>query len=292
MILEKGTDMTIDYMSIELDTELFNKISKLVYRIAGINLPPTKMGLVKSRLMKRLRKLDLYSFDDYWHYIENDKSGFELAHMIDIITTNKTNFFREPQHFTFLRQHVLPHMKNKKSMRIWSAGCSLGAEPISLSIVLFEEIEKIVNHDIKILATDISAEMLKIARSAEYDVSMMEGVTEDIVQKYFFKYKNENKTIYKVKDNIRSIVKYANHNLMSDWPMKGPFDFIFCRNVMIYFDKDIRQYLIKKFYDILKPCGYLFVGHSESLTTSHHNFKYIQPAVYQKLTDFVLRSEK
>ena len=283
--------MAIDLMSIELHKDLFFKISKLVYRIAGINLPLTKMGLVKSRLMKRLRKLDIDCFESYWEYVENDKTGLELAHMIDIITTNKTNFFREPQHFKYLRQHVIPNLNKNQSIRIWSAGCSLGAEPITLAMILHEEINDLINYDTKILATDISTEMLKIARSAEYDNSLIEGVPEDLIRKYFIKFKCDNKTIYKIKDNIRSLVKYANHNLMSEWPMKGPFDLIFCRNVMIYFDKDIRQNLIKKFYDILKPSGYLFVGHSESLTTAHHNFRYIQPAVYQKLTDFVTRSE-
>jgi len=283
--------MAIDLMSIELQKDLFLKISKLVYRIAGINLPLTKMGLVKSRLMKRLRKLDMYSFESYWEYVQADKTGLELAHMIDIITTNKTNFFREPQHFNFLRQHVIPQLNKNKSIRIWSAGCSLGAEPITLAMILREEMPGPVNYDAKILATDISAEMLKIARSAEYDSSLIEGIPEEFIQKYFSTYQNDNKTIYKVKDDLRSLVKYANHNLMSDWPMKGPFDFIFCRNVMIYFDKDVRQYLIQRFYEILKPTGFLFVGHSESLTTAHHNFQYIQPAVYQKLTDRAPRSE-
>lgn len=278
--------MALDLMSVELTEDVFLKISKLVYRIAGINLPPTKMSLVKSRLMKRLRFLDIYNFESYWQYIENDKTGLELAHMIDIITTNKTNFFRESQHFNFLKQNVLPRLNKKKSIRIWSAGCSLGAEPLTLALILHDEIPDIIDHDIKILATDISNEMLKIAHAAEYDYSLLEGVPSDFINKYFLTFKRADKTIYKVKDNIRSLVKYANHNLMSDWPMKGPFDLIFCRNVMIYFDKNIRQYLINKFYDILKPSGYFFVGHSESLTTAHHNFKYIQPAVYQKITDY------
>jgi len=149
-------------------------------------------------------------------------------------------------------------------------------------MILLEEIIDLSNRDIKILATDISAEMLKIARLAEYDKSLIEGIPENMLKKFFIKYDSDNNTIYKIKENVRSLVKYANHNLMNDWQMKGPFDIIFCRNVMIYFDKDIRQYLIKKFYDILKPGGYFFVGHSESLTTANHNFKYIQPAVYQK----------
>jgi len=202
--------------------------------------------------------------------------------MIDIITTNKTNFFREPQHFNFLKQHVIPNLDKNKSVRIWSAGCSLGAESFTIAMILLEEIIDLSNRDIKILATDISAEMLKIARLAEYDKSLIEGIPENMLKKFFIKYDSDNNTIYKIKENVRSLVKYANHNLMNDWQMKGPFDIIFCRNVMIYFDKDIRQYLIKKFYDILKPGGYFFVGHSESLTTANHNFKYIQPAVYQK----------
>ncbi len=278
--------MTLDLMSIELSQDLFTKISKLVYRIAGINLPATKMGLVKSRLLKRLRELDLFDFESYWQYVENDKTGLELAHMIDIITTNKTDFFREPQHFNFIKEHVIPGLNKKEKIRLWSAGCSSGAEPLTMALILYDAIDNIKNYDIQILATDISNEILKIARLGEYDHSLMEGVPRDFINKYFISFKSADKTIYKVKDNIRSLVKFANHNLMSEWPMKGPFDIIFCRNVMIYFDKDIRQYLVKRFHNILKPSGYFFVGHSESLSTTHHNFKYVQPAVYQKITDY------
>ncbi|HPG37945.1 MAG TPA: protein-glutamate O-methyltransferase [bacterium] len=274
--------MVVDLMTLDLPIQTFDKISKLVYQVAGINLPPEKIGLVKSRLMKRLRSLNLSTFESYLEYVNHESSGQELTKMIDIITTNKTDFFRELQHFNFMREKIIPGFQKKQPVRIWSAGCSIGAEPYTIAIVLAEAITDLQNYDIKILATDISTEVLKTAKAGEYEAGIMEGMPDNLLKKYFFRKTDHNTIKFQVKDSIRSMIKYANLNLMGEWPMKGPFDLIFCRNVMIYFDKHTRQVLVERFYNLLANEGYFFVGHSESLTTSSHTFKYIQPAVYQK----------
>ncbi len=275
--------MALDLLSLDLKRSSFERISKIVYDIAGIYLPPNKLGLVKSRLLKRLRLLNLDSFESYIDFVSEEANSKELEQMIDIITTNKTNFFREQQHFDYMTNTFLPEFKNNnKAMRIWSAGCSSGAEPYTISMVLHDEFPDIAKRDFKILATDISNEMLEIAKLGQFSENIATEVSAGRLNKYFTKTKNQDKVVYQAQNNIKSLVKYAYLNLMGDWPMKGPFDIIFCRNVMIYFDKETRQRLINRFYSLIANNGYLFVGHSESLTSSEHKFTYIQPAVYQK----------
>ena len=275
--------MTLDLVSKELSQGTFEKISKVVYDVAGIYLPETKIGLVKSRLLKRLRILNLDSFEEYLEFVMSEKPAKELEQMIDIITTNKTNFFREIQHFDFMRNVVLPAvLQNNDPIRMWSAGCSSGAEPYTIAMVLRENITDIMKRDVKILATDISYEMLEIAKRGQYSEAIKDEISEKYLHKYFTRGVEEGKTLYTARNELKQLVKYAYLNLMSDWPMRGPFQIIFCRNVMIYFDKETRQKLINRFYSLLAPNGYLFVGHSESLTSTEHSFTYIQPAVYQK----------
>ncbi len=267
---------------LNLSDEHFRKISHLAYQLTGIRLHDKK-DLVKSRLMKRIRALGLRGFSEYMEYLESDLLQRELPIMLDVLTTNKTNFFREPKHFEFLRQRVIPEMEKLKRMRIWSAGCSSGEEPFSIAITLIEGISDISRWDIKILATDISLRMLAIAREATYELLKLENIPHEIISKYFSRSKGESGICYKVKDEIRSMVRFARLNLMESWPMKGPFDVIFCRNVMIYFDDPTRERLINRFWRLLRPGGYLFVGHSESLTSLEHPFQYVQPAVYRKI---------
>ncbi|HEX30386.1 TPA: methyltransferase domain-containing protein [Candidatus Poribacteria bacterium] len=267
---------------LNLSDEHFRKISHLAYQLTGIRLHDKK-DLVKSRLMKRIRALGLRGFSEYMEYLESDLLQRELPIMLDVLTTNKTNFFREPKHFEFLRQRVIPEMEKLKRMRIWSAGCSSGEEPFSIAITLIEGISDISRWDIKILATDISLRMLAIAREATYELLKLENIPHEIISKYFSRSKGESGICYKVKDEIRSMVRFARLNLMESWPMKGPFDVIFCRNVMIYFDDPTRERLVNRFWRLLRPGGYLFVGHSESLTSLEHPFQYVQPAVYRKI---------
>ncbi|NIA29223.1 MAG: hypothetical protein GWP06_04820 [Actinobacteria bacterium] len=268
-------------MSIELSETQFKKISQMTYRLCGIQLPNGKQQLVKARLLKRLHALNLGSFEQYMKYIERDGADHELVNMIDFLTTNKTSFFREFQHFDFLRQHVLPGFKGGR-LRLWSAGCSSGEEPYSIAMLLREEIANIDRYDVRILATDISTRVLEGAREGVYEENTLRDVSPKFRQKYFSCVRRELPSTYRVKDNLKALIQFARLNLMENWPMKGPFDVIFCRNVMIYFDKETRKELIHRFWELLGAGGYLFVGHSESLTTLSHELAYVQPAVYIK----------
>ncbi|RMF93557.1 MAG: protein-glutamate O-methyltransferase CheR [Nitrospinota bacterium] len=270
-------------VSPELTKRQFQQISEQVYRLCGIYLPAGKEGLVKSRLMKRLRALRLQSFDQYLHYIEQDRSGQELVAMVEVLTTNKTSFFREAQHFDYLRRYVFPTMRHpSQRVRFWSAGCSSGEEPFSLAIVLCEAFPDIAQRDIRILATDIATRMLQKAREAIYEQDVLREVPAILLQKYFTCIRYQPPRAYRLNDTVRALVRFARLNLMDPWPMKGPFDVIFCRNVMIYFDRPTQQRLVQRFWELLKPGGYLLVGHSESLSAIVHPFRYVQPAVYVK----------
>lgn len=271
----------MNLMSIELSEKQFLKISQLVYRRCGINLREGKEALVRARLMKRLRALELDDFQQYIKYLESDKTEKELHLMLDLITTNKTSFFREPEHFDYLRQKIVPELKEKR-LRLWCAGCSSGEEPFSLAMLLRQEVSDIDGKDIRILATDISLRMLDRARKAQYGAETVSDLPRSFLQKYFARTPNGSSRQYQVKDEVRAMVRLAKLNLMESWPMKGPFNVIFCRNVMIYFDKATQQSLVKRFGNLLESGGYLFVGHSESLSAISHNLRYVQPAVYRK----------
>lgn len=268
--------------SIELNEKQFKKISQLVYRFCGINLKEGKEALVRARLMKRLRVLGISSFEEYLKFIESDDGGQEMSLMIDVMTTNKTSFFREPEHFNFLGEKILPELKCRR-MRFWSAACSSGEEPLSLAILLREKIPDIEHRDVLVLATDISTRMLENACKAIYKEESVRSLPTSLLQKYFVKIRNGSSACnYQVKDSIRTMIRPAWLNLMDSWPMKGPFNVIFCRNVMIYFDRPTQQRLINRFWDLLEPGGYLFVGHSEGLSAISHKFRYVRPATYRK----------
>jgi chemotaxis protein methyltransferase CheR len=197
------------------------------------------------------------------------------------MTTNKTGFFREPAHFNYLKEKILPQLTNHK-LRFWSSACSSGEECWTLAIVLKENITDMQRRDIKILATDISSRMLDKAKKAVYEEDAVHEIPQHLVQKYFVKIADKTSYAYQVKDDIRSIVKIARLNLLDSWPMKGLFNVIFCRNVMIYFDRPTQQTLVNRFWNYLESGGHLFVGHSEGLSAISHKFEYIQPAIYRK----------
>jgi chemotaxis protein methyltransferase CheR len=267
----------------ELQPEQFAKISQLIHQVCGITLRPGKEGLVKARLIKRLHALELDSFGDYLAYVEADASGKELVAMIDVLTTNKTSFFREPQHFTYLHQHIVPQLRQAQHpIRFWSAGCSSGEEPYSLGIVLRETLPDIDRQNVRILATDISTRILATARQAVYEQERIGDIPTQLQHKYFTLVRREPTPAYQVKGTVRGMVRLARLNLMQPWPMRGPFEAIFCRNVMIYFDKPTQEWLVQRFWELLRPGGWLFIGHSESLSLAAHAFRYVQPAVYMK----------
>jgi chemotaxis protein methyltransferase CheR len=262
----------------ELAPEQFRSISRTVYDVAGIQLRPGKEGLVRSRLAKRLRALGLATYEDYLARVAADATGRELAEMVDALTTNKTNFFREPAHFDFLRERVLPTLPATPA-RIWCAGCSTGEEPYTLGMVLHETLPDLARRDVKILATDISARVLAQAKAGRYAEAVASEVPPELLRRHFTRAPGG---MWEVGPSLKGLVTFARLNLMETWPMRGPFQAIFCRNVMIYFDKPTQEKLVGRYYDMLAPGGHLFVGHSESLSGIAHRFAYVQPAVYRK----------
>jgi chemotaxis protein methyltransferase CheR len=261
----------------------FETISQIAYRFSGIRLTSGKEELVRSRLMKRLRALGINSFQAYLRYIKEDRTSRELHTMIDALTTNKTSFFRENQHFEYMRNHILPALKKRGSgLRVWSAGCSSGEEPYSIAMLLSEELQLIDSSSVRILATDISERILTKAKTGEYEKESIKDVHPGYLPKYFNLVNTNPVRTYSVKDNIKKMVRFARLNLMEEWPMKGPFDVIFCRNVMIYFDSETQGRLVRRFHNLLVSGGHLLVGHSESLVANSSGFKYVQPATYVK----------
>jgi chemotaxis protein methyltransferase CheR len=273
--------------SASLTDAQFETISQLVKDLCGINLHQGKKELVKARLGKRLRALELSNFDDYVEYVRRDTSRDELTAMLDAISTNLTQFYREPQHFEHLADVVLPSLvsaavKSGRRLRIWSAGCSSGEEAYTIAIMLHEHVPGLKNWDARILATDISTRVLARAREGVYDADRLEQIPAGWTTKYFTCIQPRPERRYRLNDDVRQLITFGRLNLMERWPMRGPFDVIFCRNVMIYFDKPTQARLIERFWELLGSGGTLFVGHSESLAGVTHRFEYVQPTVYQK----------
>jgi chemotaxis protein methyltransferase CheR len=258
----------------------FRRIAQRMYEIAGITLPRGKETLVRSRLAGRLRLLGLADYGAYLTYLDQDASGVELTAMVDALTTNKTSFFRESAHFDLLEQRVLPELaRRNRPIRIWSAGCSSGEEAYTIAMLLRDHVPQLDRLDARILATDISTRMLARAQAAVYDADGLRDVPQDMRRRHFAAVPGQPR-VFQVSEATRKLVRVAQLNLMADWPMRGPFDVIFCRNVMIYFDKPTQERLVQRFWRLLAPGGYLLVGHSESLTALAHEFRYVQPAAY------------
>jgi len=274
--------------SIELSERDFRRFSALVYEKCGINLHQGKKELVRARLGKRLRETGFRDFNAYYKFVTQKDSGDELVRMLDAISTNLTSFFREEKHFDFLKEVVFPTYvagKNRTAFhrpRFWSAGCSTGEEPYSLAIWLLEYFGKSPRFDVKILASDISTKALTQAKNGVYPAVRLEKVSASIVRTYFQRGYGRQEGYFRIKPSLRKMIEFKRFNLMEPFPFKEAFNLILCRNVMIYFDKTIQQGLANKFYDALLDGGYLFIGHSETLTGIDHRFRYIRPSVYQK----------
>jgi chemotaxis protein methyltransferase CheR len=271
----------------ELKDSDFEKITRLVYEQCGINLHEGKRELVKARLSKRLREGNYKSFSDYCHYVTTDEGTEELVAMIDSISTNLTSFFREESHFVRLRVIVSSILEkagsrgNSSKINVWSAGCSTGEEPYTIAITI-REVAGIRPIDAKILATDISTKVLAVAEAAIYQEERVKNISAAILKKYFQIGTGGSEGYYRVKKDLKGMIEFKRFNLMDKFPSESFFDVIFCRNVMIYFDKQTQNTLVNKYYNSLKKDGYFFVGHSESLTGLKHTFKYVEPSVYQK----------
>ena len=268
-------------LTAELDRSQFQEISRIIYHQCGISLKSGKEALVRARLLKRLRALQIRSVKEYMDLISSDKGRDEIDTLIDVMTTNKTSFFRESAHFDYLTEEILPTFTHHR-LRFWSAACSSGEEPYTLAMVLREAIPAIDQKDVLILSTDISNQMLETARKGIYSKERLDGIPQAYVQKYFKRCLDGTEQRYRVRSELRKLVRLAPLNLMQAWPMKGPFNVIFCRNVMIYFDRPTQQRLVNRFWDLLDTGGYLFVGHSEGLSGIRHDFTYMNPAIYKK----------
>lgn len=266
-----------------LNNDVYERFRALVYRECGINLTDHKRALFSSRLQKRLSQLGLTSFQDYYDLVVGECSDAELTTMLDYISTNHTEFFREPHHFTFLRERVLPELAVDKTVRIWSTACSSGEEPYSIAMTLFDAIASPSTWNCRILASDISTRMLAKAAASQYSCARINSLPSDIVRRHFLLGKGNHKELVKVKPHVANMVVFRRINLMDDrYPIKSLLDVIFCRNVIIYFDRETQAAVLSQLSRYLKPGGYLFMGHSETLHGISDEFHYIAPTIYQK----------
>ena len=269
----------------QLTPEQFARVCHLAATRAGIHLPAGKRQLVAARVRQRMRALRLVRYDEYFHRLERDAGGREAQALLDALTTNLTGFFREADHFAFLRDAVLPAVRARgraPQLRIWSAGCATGEEAYSLAITVSESFARRDAGDVRILATDLSTRALAVARAGRYPAARLRGVSQVQRLRHFQPAGGDPSADWVVKPQLRRLVTFARLNLTADWPMRGPFDVIFCRNVMIYFAPETQAQLVPRFRALLAPRGWLFLGHAESLTGRTAGLRFAQPSVYQR----------
>lgn len=267
-----------------MSTSEFNKISTYIFTEFGIKMPPGKKTMLESRLQKRLRELQIKNFTHYFDYVFSTagRNG-ELINMIDLVTTNKTDFFREADHFSFITNQVLPSYEHEKPLKIWSAGCSSGEEGYTLCMMMNEFIEQYFNINYSIYATDLSTEVLSKGIKAVYSEERVATIPLLLKRKYFLKSKDSTIKTVRILPELRKKITFQRLNFMDDsYSVPHPFDIIFCRNVLIYFDRETQEKVIKKLCDKLKPGGYFFLGHSESITDMEVPLKQIKPTVFVK----------
>lgn len=263
----------------EIKAQHYDEIRDLVYRKAGIALGESRQALVQARLSKRLRALGLEEFEEYVEYLRRDDSGEEIVELLDVISTNFTSFFREERHFQLLTEIVQKAVAAKaRQFRLWCAAAATGEEPYTLSMVIQEASEGRIP-DIKILATDISTRALRACQAGRYDEARLKTVPDASRRRWFRKDDDE----FVATPELRAPLRFSRLNLMeAPYPMKGPFDVIFCRNVMIYFDKDGRTKFVQQALRLLAPGGILVVGSSESLAGIAVGMETLMPSVYRK----------
>ncbi len=273
-----------------LSDKLFAGLSQFIHSQVGIKLPYEKKTLLESRLRKRLKALKLSSFAEYHDYVFEAKGGkAELVNMIDAVTTNKTDSFREPDHFELLKNSLLPALSGEKGVgigrpfRVWSAACSTGEEPYTLAMVLSEYREVEPRFRFAVTATDIATDVLQQARNAVYDSVKADAVPPELLRKYMLRSRDHSRAKVRMKPALRSSVEFARLNLMANsYGLSEPFDVIFCRNVLIYFDARTQASIVGKLTRHLREGGYLFVGHSESLFAMDLPLTPVAPSAYVK----------
>jgi chemotaxis protein methyltransferase CheR len=285
------TTMSDDTRKHGLSARDFTRLSNFIYDHCGIKLPPVKRTMIESRLGKRLRALGIAHFSEYVDYILEERGGAEeLVAMTDLVTTNKTDFFREPEHFSYLTETVLPEWCDATGPRrslpfnIWSAGCSTGEEPYTMAMVLSEFASGMPGFTFQISATDISTRVLETAKTAIYAVERIAPVPMALRRKYLLKSRNPGTEVVRIVPELRQRVSFSQLNFMDRaFGWQEPLDVIFCRNVVIYFDRPTQERLINKFCEHLKPGGYLFMGHSETLNGLDVPVTSVYPTVYRRL---------
>jgi chemotaxis protein methyltransferase CheR len=277
-----GNSVVRQTEGLQLSEHEFAKISKLAYEHFGLDLHAGKQGLVSARLSKKIRQLGLHSFQEYYDHVLGDASGEALVSMVDDLTTNHTSFFRESQHFDFLRKTILPQLRGRKTIDVWCSACSTGEEPYSIAISIAEELGGTHAAGIHILASDISTRVLARAKRAVYSEERFRGLPMPLLQRYLLRSTGPGEVVYRIKPELRAMIEFKHLNLMEDFSSLPIFPVIFCRNIMIYFDKPTQQTLVKRLTAHLEPGGYLLIGHSENLNTIEHGLDYVEPATYRK----------
>jgi chemotaxis protein methyltransferase CheR len=264
----------------------FRKLRDFIHEHTGISLADHKRALVCARLAKRLRHLNLQTYGDYYELLmHGDADGRELMEMINAITTNKTDFFREPHHFQFLTDQVFPALRaaHQRRLRVWCAGTSTGEEAYTLAMTLAESFIPFGEWDIKLLATDIDTNVLERAARGVYTMQQLQPVPQALLQRYFMRGTGTNEGLARVKPGLQSFIRFRRLNLIDEtWPMQGPFDVIFCRNVLIYFDKALQRKLLHHFASMLRVGGYLMLGHAEAIHGVEPLFHPVGHSIYHR----------
>ena len=285
-------DHDVEYFRTGLTDKEFARLGQLIYAQSGIQITPKKKSMIEARLRKRLRVLEFKAFNEYLDYLFSSKGmKSELVNMIDVVTTNKTDFFREPAHFDFMTRTILPHLALVKKIgftgrpfRVWSAGCSSGEEPYTIAMVLNEFAEENPGFDFEIVGTDLSTIVLDKCRQAIYKEEKVEPVPLVLKKKYLLRSRNKDEKTVRICSDLRSKVRFEHLNFMDDkFHFERPFDLIFCRNVIIYFDRPTQQTLLNKFMHHLNDESYLLMGHSETLHGMGLPLKQLLPATYQRI---------
>lgn len=272
-------------LDIKMTDREFKTLSKLITEISGIKLPQTKKLMLEARLRKRLRHLKMWSFKEYIDYLfKQNGLEHELVPLLNVVTTNKTDFFREPVHFDYLIKTALPELlRYKNKLHLWSAGCSSGEEPYTLAMVLSEYQLKGNEFSFSILGTDLSVDVLQKARNAVYKDTLIQDVPLAFRRRYFLKSKNRSAGLVRLIPEIREKITWGRLNLLDNaYKLKTKQDVIFCRNVFIYFDKTIQEQIVNRFYQCSNPGAYLFIGHSENLHGLDVPYKQVAPTIYRR----------
>lgn len=260
----------------------FDCIADFIRNYAGIEMSKAKRDLVYSRLARRLRQLGLGDFDEYCKLLQTSQE--EMERCANALATNLTAFFREPHHFRFLEQTLVPELvaaKRDRRITAWSAGCSTGEEPYSIAMTLADALPP--GWDYRILATDLDSSVIERAAAATYSADRIAGLDDEVRKRWFRHGRGPNAGLVRVKERLRQHITFRQLNLLERWPMRRPVDFIFCRNTIIYFSKETQRKLFERFHDMMRPSGYVFIGHSESLYKVTEQFDLLGQTIYRRI---------